>query len=70
MIKCDFCGRETDGKLVLKDSALRKYDGTNIILCSECMNFYANGEYSKINLKRWKKADVVNELFKKKEKKK
>jgi ribosome-binding protein aMBF1 (putative translation factor) len=67
-IRCDFCGNDTDGKLILKDTALRTCDGSDIVLCSECMNYYTNKEYSKINLSRWKKADVVKELIRKKKK--
>lgn len=49
--ECDFCGKETDGKIVLKDVSIVKSDGSDIILCSECLNSYANGDYDKIKLK-------------------
>lgn len=49
---CDFCGSECDGKLVLRDANIEKKDGSDIILCSECLNHCANHEYDKIKLKR------------------
>ena len=48
---CDFCGKEIDGKITLRDINLEKEDGTDIVLCSECLNHYANQEYDKIKLK-------------------
>ena len=50
-MKCDFCGKECDGKIILKDMNLKKKDNSDIILCSDCLNYYANGEYDKIKLK-------------------
>ena len=49
--ECDFCGKKCDGKLVLIDSQIVKKDGSNIVLCGDCMNYYANQEYEKIKLK-------------------
>ncbi len=51
MKKCDFCGEECDGKLILRDIAIEKKDGSDIILCSDCLNNYASGNYDKIKLK-------------------
>jgi len=53
--ECDFCGKETDGKIILKDTQISKKDGSDIILCGDCLNHYANKEYYKIKLKRVKK---------------
>jgi len=49
---CDFCGNECDKKLILRDAILEKQDGSPIILCSDCFNHYANGEYDKIQIKK------------------
>jgi|GEM_PF-3791857 len=50
-ISCDFCGKETDGKLVLKDLNIQKKDGSDIHLCSDCSNNYSSGDYDKIKIK-------------------
>lgn len=53
MVKlCDFCGKECDGKLILRDSRLSKKDGSDVCLCSKCLNNYVNGDYHKIKLKK------------------
>ena len=51
-MKCNFCGNKCDGKIILKDTSIKKKDGSNIILCGDCLNHYANGEYDKIKLKQ------------------
>ena len=51
MKTCDFCGKKTDGKIILRDVEITKKDGSDIILCSECLNNYVNMEYDKIKLK-------------------
>ena len=48
IFKCDFCQIETDGKLILRDLIIEKKDGSDLILCSECLNLYANHEYYKL----------------------
>ena len=53
--ECDFCGNECDGKIILRDTQLLKKDGSDIILCPDCLNNYANGNYDKIKLKEVKK---------------
>ena len=47
-MKCDFCQEECDGRIILRDSNLFKEDGSDIILCSTCLNLYANHEYDKL----------------------
>lgn len=49
-MKCDFCKSDCDGSLILRDANLEKADGSDIVLCSECLNYYANGEYDKIKI--------------------
>lgn len=49
---CDFCGTECDGTLILRDAIIEKKDGSPIILCSDCLNYYASGEYEKIKIKK------------------
>lgn len=48
MKKCDFCGEKCDGKLVLRDMNIQKKDGSDIELCSICLNLYANHKYDKL----------------------
>ena len=57
-MKCDFCKKECDGKLILRDVVLRKEDGSDIILCSECLNNYVNEDYDKIKLFDASKEDL------------
>jgi len=51
MVECDFCGKDCDGKLILRDTMISKKDGSDVVLCSDCLNHYASGEYDKIKLK-------------------
>lgn len=53
-MNCDFCGKECDGKIVLRDKCIEKKDGdfSNVVLCAECLNHYANHDYDKIKLKK------------------
>ena len=48
---CDFCGKEGDWKMILVSTEIKKKNGSDIVLCNDCMNHYANGEYDKIKLK-------------------
>jgi hypothetical protein len=47
-MRCDFCDNECDGKLVLRDFYLKKKDGSDVVLCSECLNDYANADYGSL----------------------
>jgi len=51
MSECDFCGKEGDWKNVLRSQEIKKTDGSDLVLCNDCFNHYANGEYNKIKLK-------------------
>ncbi len=51
---CDFCGEECCGKIVLRDQAIVKEDGSDIMLCGNCFGHYVNGEFKKIKLKEYK----------------
>lgn len=60
--ECDFCGRKGNWKNVLKDTQIFKKDGSDVILCDDCLNHYANQEYDKIKLKnkrRFVEDDVI-----------
>ncbi len=50
---CDFCGKEipNEPRLVLKDPQIMKKDGSDIVLCADCLNNYTSGDYDKIKLK-------------------
>lgn len=48
IFKCNFCQEKTDGKLVLRDLIIEKSDGSDIILCNECLNLYVVHEYKKL----------------------
>jgi 2-polyprenyl-3-methyl-5-hydroxy-6-metoxy-1,4-benzoquinol methylase len=50
-MKCDFCKKEGNWNMVLRNPEIVKKDGFDVILCDECINHYANGEYEKIKLK-------------------
>lgn len=54
MSECDFCGVECDGKTILRDTQISKEDGSDVVLCSDCLNKYASGDYDKIKLKKTK----------------
>ena len=47
-MNCDFCSIKTDEKLILRDQQIFKKDGSDIILCNECLNLYANHEYDEL----------------------
>lgn len=49
--KCDFCGTKIDGKIVLKDLLIQKTNGSEIILCGDCLNLYANQQYKELTNK-------------------
>jgi ribosome-binding protein aMBF1 (putative translation factor) len=57
MHRCNFCGKECDGKLVIRSEDFRRFDGGDVIVCNECMNDYANYDFDKLTkkLKRWGK---------------
>ena len=49
---CDFCGKYTEEpRLILRDVTIQKKDGSDLELCSECLNNYVSGEYNKIKVK-------------------
>jgi hypothetical protein len=48
---CDFCGIKTDEKVVLRDTQVFKKDGSDLVLFSDCLNNYLNGDYDKRKLK-------------------
>lgn len=48
--ECDFCGKVGNWISVLRDTQLEKKDGSDIILCNDCLNNYAGGDYDKIKL--------------------
>ena len=50
-MECDFCGAIGNWISILRDSQIVKKDGSDLILCDDCMNNYANGDYDKIKLK-------------------
>ena len=54
MKECDFCGKKGEWKFILRDANLEKRDGSDILLCDECGNNYANGDFAKIKLKEVK----------------
>jgi len=36
-MNCDFCSIETDGKLIFRSTEIFKKDGSDIVLCNECL---------------------------------
>jgi hypothetical protein len=51
MKECDFCGKKGEWRNILRSTEISKKDGSDIILCNECLNNYASGDYDKIKLK-------------------
>jgi len=49
-VKCDFCKKEGEWKSVICSTEFCKKDGSDIVVCDECLNNYANGDYDKIRL--------------------
>lgn len=50
-VACDFCGVKGEWKNVIRSQDFQKADGSNLVVCNSCLNYYANGEYDKIKLK-------------------
>jgi len=48
--ECDFCGKKGNWKNILRSTEISKKDGSDIILCNECLNNYASGDYDKIKI--------------------
>lgn len=48
VIRCDFCGEECDGTIILRDTNIQKSDGSDLILCGTCLNLYGNYEYDEL----------------------
>lgn len=51
MTECDFCGIEGNWINVLKNPQIEKKDGSDVILCDNCIDHYMNQEYEKIKFK-------------------
>lgn len=51
-MECDFCGKKGNHFNIIRSTEFEKKDGSDIRVCNECMNHYANGEYDKITLKK------------------
>ena len=49
MNKCGFCGEKCDGTLILVDKNITMKNGGDVILCSNCLNLYANGDFDKLS---------------------
>jgi len=52
--ECDFCGKKGYWKNVLKDTQIQKKDGSDLILCNDCLNNHTIINYDKIKLKEVK----------------
>jgi len=51
-VKCDFCGKKIYAKIILRDTQIFKKNGSDIVLCNNCLNYYTSGQYNKIKLKK------------------
>lgn len=49
-MKCCFCKKEGDWKCILRDTNITMKGEADVILCTDCMNHYANGDYDKIKI--------------------
>lgn len=54
IVECDFCGKKGNWINVLRDTQIQKKDGSDLVLCNNCINNYMNGDYEKIHLKEKK----------------
>jgi ribosome-binding protein aMBF1 (putative translation factor) len=50
-MKCDFCKTECDGKNIIRSNVIAKKDGSDIKVCNDCLNLYANQEWEKLTLR-------------------
>jgi len=48
IIECDFCRNKGNWKNVIRNPNLGKKDGSDITVCNDCLNLYANHEYDKL----------------------
>ena len=47
-MKCDFCGGKCDGKNIIRSTEFHKKDGSDTVVCGDCLNLYAHGEWDKL----------------------
>ena len=66
MMKCDFCKKEGDWKMVLRNPEIVKKDGSDVVLCNECMNHYAKEGLRLQEKEDWKRmvSQVIEKLRK------
>ncbi len=57
-MKCDFCGVEGDWKNVIVSNDFWKKDGSDVVVCDECLNDFAHGEYDKLTKKMKARTDI------------
>lgn len=50
-IKCDFCKDKGNWKTVLRATHIQKKDGSDVILCDDCISLYHNEEWDKLTKK-------------------
>lgn len=58
-MKCDFCGAEGDWKCVIRDTVIAKADGSEILVCDDYLNLYANGEWEELTKKIQESKDAI-----------
>lgn len=47
--KCDICNLEGDWINVIRSHDIYKKDGSDFIVCNECLNMFANQEWNNLN---------------------
>lgn len=48
---CDLCKKEGEFKNILKNHDIQKKDGSDVVVCDDCLNDYANEDYDSLLLR-------------------
>jgi ribosome-binding protein aMBF1 (putative translation factor) len=48
-MKCDFCGDKGEWKNVIRSAEFCKKDGSDIVICNDCLNFFADEDFEKLS---------------------
>lgn len=48
---CKFCKEPCDGKLILRNPQIETSDGSDFVICSTCLNLYANSKFEELEMR-------------------
>ena len=57
-MKCDFCKKEGDWTNTVRTTYIEKKDGSDVIVCDDCLNLFANQEWDKLTEKLRKRNET------------